>query len=195
MIQQYEQGLKTTPHDWQPSDVVHDYQPIRVTGHYDNAHSFLLDNQFYQHQLGYHVITPFRIGHLVLMVNRGWVPANVNRAIRPLIEKVSSEQSLKGLVYQTNSSNLTLSSVEENPDQWPRLIESLNTQVMSTALKSPVMAFTLRLSPDEPYGYERDWSMPWMSPARHFAYAIQWFIFAGLSIVLGFGLSYRREEN
>jgi cytochrome oxidase assembly protein ShyY1 len=41
-------------------------------------------------------------------------------------------------------------------------------------------------------GFVREWSPPGMPPERHFSYAIQWWGFAGVLLVLYFGLNFRK---
>jgi len=48
------------------------------------------------------------------------------------------------------------------------------------------------LDPQMPNGYVREWSPPGMAPERHFSYAIQWWGFAAVLLVLYFGLNFRK---
>jgi surfeit locus 1 family protein len=50
----------------------------------------------------------------------------------------------------------------------------------------------LLLDAEIPGGYVREWSPPGMPPSRHFSYAIQWWGFAGVLLVLYFGLNFRK---
>jgi surfeit locus 1 family protein len=42
----------------------------------------------------------------------------------------------------------------------------------------------LLLNPDEPFGYLRDWHPGGLSAERHLSYAVQWWSFAALALVL-----------
>jgi surfeit locus 1 family protein len=48
------------------------------------------------------------------------------------------------------------------------------------------------LDPESPGGYVREWSPAGMPPSRHFSYAIQWWGFAAVLLVLYFGLNFRK---
>jgi cytochrome oxidase assembly protein ShyY1 len=48
------------------------------------------------------------------------------------------------------------------------------------------------LDPQMPDGYVRDWTPPGLPPARHLSYAIQWWGFAVVLLVLYFGLNFRK---
>jgi surfeit locus 1 family protein len=51
------------------------YQPVRLSGHYDRDHQFLLDNMSHESMAGVDVLTPFVLnGGSVVLVNRGWQP-------------------------------------------------------------------------------------------------------------------------
>jgi surfeit locus 1 family protein len=48
------------------------YRSVKVTGHYDSDHQFLLDNQVHQGKAGFFVLTPLLLkqGKKVVLVNR-----------------------------------------------------------------------------------------------------------------------------
>jgi surfeit locus 1 family protein len=48
------------------------------------------------------------------------------------------------------------------------------------------------LDPEVAGGYVREWTPPGMPPSRHFSYAIQWWGFAVVLLVLYFGLNFRK---
>jgi cytochrome oxidase assembly protein ShyY1 len=53
----------------------------------------------------------------------------------------------------------------------------------------------LLLDPGAADGYVRDWQPPGLAPARHWAYAIQWWAFALTLIVLWIVLAVRRART
>lgn len=61
------------------------YKKVQATGHYDQAHQFLIDNQINEGKAGYFVLTPFILqgGAKAVLVNRGWVPLNQKRSVLP----------------------------------------------------------------------------------------------------------------
>ena len=61
------------------------FRRLRVTGRYDSAHQFLLDNRTHLGLAAYHVYTLLEISRRgpFLMVNRGWVPAGARRDVLP----------------------------------------------------------------------------------------------------------------
>lgn len=57
------------------------YEPIKLEGTY-LTQLFLLDNQHYQHQFGYNVLSPLLLDDgSVVMIDRGWVLGDVTRRV------------------------------------------------------------------------------------------------------------------
>ena len=192
-----QRALQAPPHQFLGNEDVTtlaSFQPVQVTGNYLNDRQFLLDNQYLNHQVGYYVITPMRVGQKIVLVNRGWVPRGRTREDLPVLAKVEGPQTVIGLLTRPTSKPLRLSQAEDNPTQWPRVIETLDWAKISADLHEPVLPFTVRMNAEEANGYVRDWTLSWMSPERHRAYAVQWFLFAGIAVIIFFGLSFRRQE-
>jgi surfeit locus 1 family protein len=51
------------------------------------------------------------------------------------------------------------------------------------------------LDPGEPHGYVREWQPPGLPPERHWAYAIQWWLFAAVLIGVWAMLTARRARQ
>jgi surfeit locus 1 family protein len=69
-----------------------------------------------------------------------------------------------------------------------------NAAALARVLDVPLGARILLLDPDAPYGFVRDWQPPGMAPLRHLAYAIQWWCFAALAIIVWAVMSARRSR-
>ncbi len=63
------------------------YNQIEITGYFDSAHQFLLDNQVLGGKAGFFVLTPFHLKNQdkVVLVNRGWITVGRNRYKHPNI--------------------------------------------------------------------------------------------------------------
>jgi cytochrome oxidase assembly protein ShyY1 len=55
---------------------------------------------------------------------------------------------------------------------------------LTTALGEPLSPRILLLDPAAPFGYVRAWRAPGLPPLRHFSYAVQWWSFALLTLIL-----------
>lgn len=158
------------------------YFPIKITGHYDNAHHFLLDNKFYNHQLGYEVLTPFSpIGSdKFILVNRGWVPRNyVNLQNSIIIGENSTTQTIHGLIYIPLSKPFLLKQtpIINNPI-WPLVVQAIQIDRLGMQLKQNLYPAIIWLDKNEPNGFVRDWHPIVMLPQQHLGYAVQWFALA-----------------
>ena len=76
---------------------------------------------------------------------------------------------------------------------WPRVLNVPQRQDIEKVLGGKVESRIVLLDPAAPDGYERVWR-PAMQfgPERHLAYAIQWFVFALVALVIFIALSLRR---
>lgn len=158
----------------------YDFRNIEVSGVFDNAHIFLLDNQFYQHRVGYQVLTPLypKGDDKVVLINRGWIPRGVERSKLPVIQPITGQHVLQGIIALPNKKAFTLSNHPENPQQWPRIIEKIDLQQIGQILQRRVFQFVIKLSPQSAHGFARHWTPVIMKPARHIGYAVQWFSLA-----------------
>jgi len=189
--------LAPLPLEQLPKDTDIRYYPVKATGHYDNAHSLLLDNKIHDHRVGYEILTPLipAGGQQAVLVNRGWIPAESNRNILPKIPEVTGEQTLVGNVYVTPGKSFTLGSTLEVGETWPLRIQALDIPAVQAKLKRPLYPFILLLSPQEKEGFVRDWQPVAMSASKNTGYAVQWFSFAGVLIIIFFALSIRKNKR
>lgn len=172
------------------------YYPVKVTGHYDNAHTILLDNKIYAHQIGYEVLTPLIIDQNknVLLVNRGWVSATVNRNVLPSIPDMMGEQTLLGYVYVMPKKSFTLGRTLENDKTWPLRMQVLDIPLLENKLQQTFYPFVLLLAPDKKLGFVRDWKPVAMPAQKHIGYAVQWFSFAVVLAIIFIALNIRKKK-
>jgi len=161
------------------------YQRVSLSGVLDGTHQFLLDNRPYQGRPGYEVLTPLRrAGGTTLLVDRGWVPFSGSRAqLPPVSVSAAAAVTLSGRVALLPSPGLALGHAAP-AGQWPKVTAFPTMDELAGALGEALEPRILWLDPEAPQGYVRDWQPPGMAPLRHFSYAIQWWSFAGLSVLL-----------
>ncbi|HEY2274211.1 MAG TPA: SURF1 family protein [Steroidobacteraceae bacterium] len=174
------------------------FQRVSVTGRLDGQHQFLLDNLSYRGRPGYQVLTPLeRCGGGVLLVDRGWVPFTGARSRLPDVT-VSDAASvgLSGRVADLPAAGLASGRAPPDPlDPWPRVTSFPRAAELARALGVPLGERILLLDPGAPHGYLRDWLPPGLAPLRHLSYAIQWWCFAALALVVWGILSVRRARR
>jgi surfeit locus 1 family protein len=172
------------------------YRPVQAEGHYLADRQFLLDNQVESTRVGFHVLTPFllRQSGKVVLVDRGWVALGESRQRLPEVPVSGDERRLVGTVDTPPQVGLHLGSGSGTGD-WPRVIQYMVPTELAQALNRPVLPLVVRLGPDQPDGYVRDWHVVTFGPERHRAYAFQWFGLAVTLTVLYLAVSLRREGN
>jgi surfeit locus 1 family protein len=173
------------------------YQRVSVTGRLDGQHQFLLDNQSDRGRPGYQVLTPLtRAGGGVLLVDRGWVPFTGSRQRLPDIAvSDAAPVDLSGRVADLPAAGLASGRAPPNAaDPWPRVTSFPRAPELARALGAPLGERILLLDPGAPEGYLRHWQPPGMAPLRHLSYAIQWWCFTALAVVVWVILGVRRAR-
>jgi surfeit locus 1 family protein len=194
--QQFRAGAAgVTELDGRSSAALPRYTDVRLVGRYDGEHQFLLDNLSYGGRVGYQVLTPLRLtdGRTVI-VNRGWIAAGASRRQLPDVQLDDSGlQTPTGRLDDLPVAGIALGRVAPPPGPaWPKRTSFPSMADLSAALGVALQSRQLLLDPAAPLGYVRDWHVGGMAPARHLAYALQWWAFGGLALGLYLYMNVRR---
>jgi surfeit locus 1 family protein len=171
------------------------FQRVSVVGHLDPSRQFLLDNRSYRGRAGFEVLTPLqRPNGRVVLVDRGWVPFSGLRDRLPGVALEPHETvTIVGRVDNLPSAGLASGRAAPSPQApWPKVTAFPSMAQLSTALSVPLEPEIILLDPEEADGYVRDWHPPGMEPIRHWSYAVQWWSFGVVLLVLWIGLSLRK---
>ncbi len=162
------------------------WQRVRARGELDGAHQFLLDNRSFEGRPGYEVLTPLiRSDATSLIIDRGWVPFTGSRSRLPEVGlAVSAPVQVTGRLAALPSAGLALGRAPPAEGAWPKLTSYPDMAQLAAALGVELGPRILLLDPDSPFGYVRAWHAPGLPPLRHFSYAVQWWTFALLTLVL-----------
>ena len=127
-------------------------------------------------------------------MNRGWIPFDGYRDRLPYVMMAAGEPvSISGRVDELPSAGLAIGhAAPTSIDAWPKITSFPTHDELAGALGAKLERRLLLLDPEVPNGYVREWSPPGMAPSRHFSYAIQWWGFAAVLLVLYFGLNFRK---
>lgn len=174
------------------------YPHVRVRGRYDLSHGYLLDNTIRHGVSGVEVFVPFTPNEdkTVLLVNRGWIarPGNT-RAIPEIPALPQGEIELHGIYAPLPGSGIRLGgNALSQQTQWPKLTIYLDANEVSVDLGVPLYPRQLLLDKDSDASptLVREWMPAMMPPAKHRAYAFQWFALAAASVVIFLLLHYRK---
>lgn len=172
------------------------YQPTQLKGKFIEAKTLLLDNQFDNHQLGFHVLTPFLLENskYYVMVDRGFVlKAGLDK--KAILAKKFEMNSPFGQAYYPSAKQWLLGSFTDGTSKKPWVIETLDIAKIESLASIKLAPFILRLSPKIDDSYQRNWQANPLTPEKHFAYAWQWFSFAlVLTLIFLVNCVKKREE-
>lgn len=157
------------------------YRQVAVTGRYDVAHQFLIDNQINGGKAGYFVLTPLVLSgeSKAVLVNRGWIPLNQDRSVLPDLQINNTEATITGRINDFPSVGIKLAGAEIPTEGWPSVVQVVDSNVLAKKLGYSLFQFQIELAKELPGGYKREWhTSTIMQPEQHTAYAIQWFALA-----------------
>lgn len=155
------------------------FQSVTTEGRYVNEQTLFMQNQFYNDQLGYEVLTPLRIprDNKLLLIDRGWIPKPISNKL-PNIEKITTTQHIMGYIKLLNEYHFILGKNILNPKNFPLIIQKIDLEQIGQLTQQSFYPYILRLSPKAENGFTRDWVISTSLPQRHMAYAVQWFTMA-----------------
>lgn len=158
---------------------------VTLTGHYLNERSILLVSKFYNGDGGYEVVTPFRLsgtGQLVL-VNRGWT------LLKPISKVQFNLPSVPGLQHlaaqiKVPDRKIPGFSTQMNTGSWPIQMRGLNMEVVADLLEEDLFPFVVHLTEQQPGVLIRNWPAVAINININLGYALQWFCFALVLLVV-----------
>ncbi|HAU1152785.1 TPA: SURF1 family protein [Legionella pneumophila] len=187
---------KQEPIIWKPGQKLPEqYQRISLEGTF-LPELFLLDNQHYQHQFGYDVVSPLLLADdSIVMVDRGWVSGDITRRTFPNVQTPHGRVKLLGAVYFPSKKQWVLGPSFEEKENKVTILELIDEEILKQLLQKKVYPFIIRLDKNEPFGFVREWEIVSMPPQRHFAYAIQWFAMALVILIIFVILNLKKNEK
>ena len=155
------------------------YRPVVLRGRYLSGKDLLLDNRTRQRVFGNEALTLFQPddGPLVL-VNRGWLPADPSRQSLPQVPAVNGEPlEITGQVYVAPGKPYLLVEEPLAPG-WPKRVQAVEVDKVGAALGETLFPYPVRIDAGEMGALQVDWEVVNVSPAKHRGYAVQWFAMA-----------------
>jgi len=179
--------LKLPAHPVEAADFA--LRRVVAQGEFVPAHTVFLDNKIYQGRVGYEVVTPLKIagGSQHVLVDRGWVPAGPRREELPVIPTPGGEQRVEGLAV----TRLPQAYEPTRGAPQGRVWQNLRLAEFSRATGLALQPLVIEQLSDAADGLVRDWPRPDSGADRNESYALQWYLFAALAVVLFVIHSYR----
>lgn len=163
-----------------------EYRRVTVDGSYESEASMLLAPRTRNGQAGAHVLMPLRLGSGAVVIDRGWVPAEVPDEL----ETPSGRVTLVGRV------RLGESPGRFNPDTDTVTRVDLELLGVESGLALAPLYIELETqSPPQTASLPEPATLPDLGEGNHLLYAIQWFLFAAVVAVGLPLLLYRNAEK
>ncbi|MFE9094903.1 SURF1 family protein [Streptomyces sp. NPDC007264] len=174
------------------------YRRVTARGTFDTTHEVVVRRRTNADgEVGYHVLTPFVLDDgKVLVVNRGWVPADATQTAFPRIPApATGEVTITGrLMPDETTADSGIKNVRGLPDRQVMLIDS--RQQAGRLGGRRVLGGYVELTSPAPEG-----GSPQLLPdpehgdiGPHLAYAIQWWLFTA-GVPIGWAALARREAR
>ena len=186
------------------------FSQVEITGRWDKERQFLLDNRTRAGRAGYDVLTPLRLDdNRWLLVNRGWIPFEGYRDRLPNVRSkldanMNERVTVIGRLDDLPQAGLAGGrAAPATSGSWPRVtsfptVPQLEAAMVTAGELEPRLEERwLLLSDADPAGYLRQWQ-PFAAgkgPEQNWSYAIQWWSFAILLLVLYFSLNLRKRTS
>ncbi len=175
------------------------YPHVRVTGNFLADRGYLFDEQFHDGQPGVRVIAVFAsdADARLLLVDRGWIAWNHASGTMPSVAATPVGQAqLTGIYAPFPGSGIRVGG---NPlpaqSTWPKLTLHMDAAEITADLGKPILPRILLLDPDPGSGFVRAWTPNVMPPERHMAYAVTWFTFAVISVLIFIARHWRKVDK
>jgi cytochrome oxidase assembly protein ShyY1 len=180
-----------------PSDDEVNFRAVTATGTYEAARQSLVRSRTVGDTTGYLVLTPLRTAHGILLVVRGFVPQPASGGVP------SPAAPPAGTVTVTARAHTPETRSDAAAQLTGRQVESINADEQAARLGGEVYDGYAELEADQP-GTHGLATMPkpdLSNPAggalepQHFAYVIQWYLFAALALAAPFVMARAETRN
>jgi cytochrome oxidase assembly protein ShyY1 len=174
------------------------YPLVRVSGRYDPAHAYVLDNQARGGRAGVMLFDVFEPadGSTAVLANQGFLARDAQGARPAVPPPPPGPQVLTALYAPPPATGLRMGG-DALPRQsaWPKTSIYIDPAQIAADLGRRLDARVLLLLPEAGSTFVRDWQPAVFPPQRHYAYAFTWFTFALVSVVLFVVLHWRKAEK
>ncbi len=163
-----------------------EFHRVRALGSFVPDKVVYLDNRPYNDQPGFYVVMPFKLadGGYVL-INRGWLPRNINdRTVIEPYDTPSGQIQIEGIARADATRAFELGQGGSDPHQLIRQNLDVGAYAAETGL--PLQPFVIQQLSDDGDKLVRDWPAPITDVERNYGYMFQWW---GMAVAaVGFGL-------
>jgi surfeit locus 1 family protein len=192
--EQFEQALRSAPIALAPGveagSLVHKH--VAARGRFVAERTVFLDNKLRRGRVGYEVVTPLRLvgSDWHVLVDRGWIGAPPSRASLPEVRTPAAEVEVDGIALERLPHALETGAAPSG-----KVRQNLDIGAFAAETGLRLQPLVIEQHSEIPDGLARDWPRPDFGVEKHQSYALQWYSFAALAIILVTVLSMRRASG
>jgi surfeit locus 1 family protein len=162
---------------------------VSARGHFVARATLFLDNKVLQGVAGYHVLTPLKLegSGLHVIINRGWIAAG-DRSRLPAVPTLEDLRAVEGTAVVPSRRFVELAPEAADGPRRQNLVIAREEKRLGLKLQP----FVIEQTSDAQDGLARVWERPDAGVERHRGYALQWYSFAFLTVVLYVVLNFKR---
>lgn len=174
-----------------------EYRRVYVRGVFDHQHQILIDNRVLNGKVGYHVVTPLRMSgsDRYVLINRGWVQASPYRNELPDVSVSNKMVTIHGVLVKPHPDVYMLGDRNREGTEWPARMQWLDLKEIEQASKKKFYPYAILMDADAPHGYAREWRKVDLDPDKNTGYAVQWFSFAIVLLIIYIVVNLKRPEQ
>jgi surfeit locus 1 family protein len=168
------------------------HRRVAARGVFLPERTVLLANRMRQARAGYEVVTPLRLGDSAwhVLVERGWVAAPQTAGALPQVRTPPGAQHIDGIALERLPRAL-----ETGVSPGGNVRQNLDLAAFAAETGLALQPLIIEQHSDTGDGLQRDWPRADLRIEMHESYALQWYTFAALAIVLAVVLSFRRATG
>ena len=181
--------------------MVTDTEPLRfrkliAEGVYESDGQILLEGRRYSGHNGFHVVTPLHIAgsDLRVLVNRGWISAD-SAGLPGQAPIPDGPVTAMGETHVPEPPAIVLHGGPEAAAAWGTRWPYLTMDLYREAFDFPVQPMVILLDPGADGGFVRSWPRELPKEGMHIGYALQWFAFAVIALVIYLRFSLERRHT
>lgn len=173
------------------------FRQVLATGVFDGRYAIHLDNRIRNGIVGYELLVPLRLadGRTHVLVNRGWIAAGPRRDVLPEAELPPGTVSVRGTAVESASRFLELAPEVVDGPRWQNVTVERVRERHGIDLLPLIVQQTEPLPGGGDARLLREWPRPDAGVDKHLGYALQWFSFAAIAVIVYLALGFRRERT
>ena len=165
-------------------------ETVSVLGTFLPQHTVFLDNKLRHGKAGYEVVTPLRLAgsDKHVLVDRGWLEAPKTRDVLPQVRTPQGEVRIEGIALPRLP---RVFEIEKKPTGTVRQTLDVEAYAAETGLRLQAGVLEQHSALDD--GLDRQWPPHAAGAEKNESYALQWYAFAALAVMLGIVFSFRKS--